>query len=134
MDFAHYDAAVKAAAARFEQGDHAGAAEAFIAIVESDISDLDKAMMSLNVAVAMDKMGRADEALSWFDVAIGYEQPYCRVNAVERKAAYLHTSGNNADSLALYEWLADQPYALEHEKERFRYNVSALRGLMAGAR
>lgn len=133
MNFAQYDAAVKAAAARFEQGDHTGAAEAFIAIVESGVSDLDKAMMSLNVAVALDKAGRADEALSWFDMAINYEQPYCRVNAVERKAAYLHTSGNNADALALYEWLLEQPFALEHEKERFRHNAAALRELLAGA-
>lgn len=110
-----------------DEGRLAEAAKCFASLVESDISDIDRSLMACNVALIHDKMGDTDGALAWYDQAIYFEQPYCRGYAAERKAAYLAEKGRTADSLALYEWLMDQPFSTEAEKERFWANINMLK-------
>ena len=58
-------------------------------------------MMSCNIALIYEKMGDVENALAWYDHGIHLEQPYYRIYAAERKAAYLSQAGYTADSIAL---------------------------------
>jgi tetratricopeptide (TPR) repeat protein len=127
MKYEDYTASTQAAAELFEKGEHARALDMFERLLMTDISPIDKAMMCHNVAMALDRLGRLQEALHAYDRAIAFERPFSRCDSVERKAAFLAEKGDTAASLALYEELLGRPYATEGEKYRYRANVATLR-------
>ncbi|MBI1318542.1 MAG: hypothetical protein GC168_06300 [Candidatus Hydrogenedens sp.] len=122
----YYDLARKGAAFD-EAGDQHAAIEVFIGLVNSDISDLDKANMCYNVAHCCDKLGQTEQALAWYAEGAAYEKPYCRIQLHEWQASYLAKLGRDAEALAIYESLYEQPYLLEIEKERIWGNIAILR-------
>lgn len=44
----------------------------------SDISDIDKIVTCTNLATVYDRMGKTDDAISWYDKGISLEQNYSR--------------------------------------------------------
>lgn len=95
-------------------------------LVDSDISDIDKSMMCLNLAVVYDKQGKIDRALEWHDKGIGLERPYARAFVALHKAGYLATQGRVEDSRSLYRDLLELPYLTESDKETIRRNLVVL--------
>lgn len=127
MTYDDYVTATQLAAEFFENGDHAKALELFENLIASDISAIDKAIMCHNAAMALDKLGRSGEAVRAYDRGIAFEQPFSRCDSLERKAVFLAGKNDLRGSLALYEELLRKAFATEHEKQRFRANIEALR-------
>jgi predicted negative regulator of RcsB-dependent stress response len=129
MDYQQYHDIAHEAARLFEAGDFDGALAHFLSLMESDISDLDKAAMCQNIARVCEKQGRMDEAMEWYDQGVGLEQPHCRHLVAETRAGALHMQGRQAESLAAYQMLLRSPSTTEEEKNRYRHNIAALEAL-----
>ena len=86
----------------------------------SDISDIDKAAMCINLATVYDRLGKTEEALAWYDKGIAYEQMYCRYDVSEKKAQYLSQLGKNNEAVLIYEGLIKEHFVSESDKERMR--------------
>ena len=67
MQYEKYYDVAHTAAQRFESGDYDGALSNFLSLMESDISDVDKANMCQNIAKVCEKQGRMTEAMEWYD-------------------------------------------------------------------
>ena len=104
------------------------AEEQFYQLFLSSISDLDKAVICSRLAETYDRMGRTDDAFSWYDKGIDLEQMYSRYEVTEKKAAYLALMGRNKDATTLYETLIKQPFITEAERERMRKIIQTLIG------
>lgn len=105
---------------------YADALAALTRLVESDISDLDKANACLSAATVCDKLGQTDQALEWYERGIKYEYTHHRFAVAEHKAWYLSSKGRTKESVRLYETLAREPSMTEAEKDRLRNNISLL--------
>jgi len=110
-----------------EKERHAEALAALSALVESSISDLDKANACLSAAGVCEKLGQTDKALDWYERGIKYERPHYRFNVAEHKAWYLSTKGRTKESLMLYDRLALEGSMTEADKDRIKNNISLLR-------
>jgi len=106
---------------------HAEALAALSVLVESGISDLDKANACLIAAGVCEKLGQTDKALDWYERDIKYERPHYRFNVAEHKAWYLSTKGRTKESLMLYDRLALEGSMTEADKDRIKNNISLLR-------
>ncbi len=95
-------------------------------LLYSDVSDVDKVKLCIQMAIIRDRIGNSDEVLAWFDKGIGYEQPYFRYEATVEKARYLADLGQCMEAVPVYEELIKQPYVSEAEKENFRKEIKVL--------
>ncbi len=86
----------------------------------SEISDIDKASICLNLAGVYDRMGNTDTAVTWYDKGVDLEQNYSRFEVAEKKAQYLSQLGRNGEAVKIYENLIKQPFVSEADKERMR--------------
>ncbi len=127
MDFYDYQILTHQVAGFVEAGDYEAALGVLRELVNSDISELDKSLMCLNVAVVYDKMQQPDEALRWYDEGMRWEAPHGRFFVAEQKAAFLLKAGRALESLRLYSQLLESPAATEHDKERLRHNEKVAR-------
>jgi tetratricopeptide (TPR) repeat protein len=95
-------------------------------MMESDISEVDKAAMCQNIARVCEKQGRTEEAFEWYDQGVALEQPHCRHLVAETRAGALATLGRLEESRAAYQALLRSPSSNEAEKHRFEHNIAAL--------
>jgi tetratricopeptide (TPR) repeat protein len=102
--------------------------DALYLLVLSDISDVDKVVICRDLAAVYDRMGKTEDAISWYDKAIDLEQNCCRFDVYEKKAQYLASLGRSQNAIAIYESLIKQPYVSEADKERMRKIVQSLLG------
>lgn len=128
----YYETAQKVSTA-VDEGRYEEAMSLLRGLVDSDLAELDKSVMCVNMAVVLQKMQRNGEALQWYDRGIGYEALYLRFFVAESKAGFLHQLGRNRESLEIYSALLGQPYLNAQENERMRNNVDALRQLIEDA-
>ena len=126
MDYQEYQNRINHGTRMFEAGDYQAALEAFISLVNSDLSDIDKARMCINVAVIYEKMDNVPQALQWYTRAVQFEKPHCRFEAQEYLAVYLKEIGRPRDSLRVYESLVISPHLTEEDKLRMRQNIDEL--------
>jgi tetratricopeptide (TPR) repeat protein len=94
----------------------------------SDISDIDKAGISLNLASVYDRMGNTETAITWYDKGIDLEQNYSRFEVAEKKAQYLSQLGRSREAVKIYENLIKQPFVSEADKERMRKTIQQYLG------
>lgn len=127
MHYQQYAQLAQRASQLVEQGDYAGASQVLHELLSSDISDLDKSVMCLNLAIVCDKQGQIEQALTWYERGIDYERRHSRCTVREKKAAYLVAKGRFRESFAIYEDLLAQGYLTESDKERIRQNLTILR-------
>lgn len=73
MDRALYASLANRASDLVEAGEHRQAIEVLDQLVQSDLPDFDKAVMSLNIATVRDKMGDHEGALASYARALEYE-------------------------------------------------------------
>ncbi|HTX90972.1 MAG TPA: tetratricopeptide repeat protein [Anaerolineales bacterium] len=128
MDYEEYVRSTDQANRLIESRKFTEAVEALSRLVLSDLSDIDKSTVCINLAVLHDRLGKTDDALAWYDRGIGYEQVYCRYDVTEKKAQYLSQVGRTRDAIPLYEALLKQPYLSEAEKVRVRKQIQFLLG------
>jgi tetratricopeptide (TPR) repeat protein len=127
MKYQTYARSAKRASRLVERGNYEKALTVLRELLSSDISDVDKAMMCLNMAIVYDKMDRMEDALAWYDEGATYERPYKRHFVAEKKAVYLAEKGRYRDSLYAYERLLSRADLTEGDKERIERNIETLR-------
>ena len=126
MDYQEYFQSAKGASQQAEAGDNESALSILQSLVSNDISDLDKSMMCLNIAILLERMGREAEVLSWYEKGVSYEWPHSRCKVAENKAAYLARQGKPKESLAIYQSLLARQFLMEEDKNRIRSNIATL--------
>ncbi len=95
-------------------------------LLMSDISDIDKAGLCLKLALVHDRIGSSDEALSWYEKGVAYEQPLCRYEVTLERARYMADLGHCTEAVAIYEELLKQAYVSEAEKDNLRKEIRIL--------
>jgi tetratricopeptide (TPR) repeat protein len=125
MQYQEYVQRVQHSAQLIKDSHYKEAVEALYQLILSDISEIDKADLCVNLAVVYDRMGKTDEALSWFDKGVAYEQTYCRFEVAEKKAQFLSQLGLSKQAVPIYESLMKQPFVSESEKERMRKTIQS---------
>jgi tetratricopeptide (TPR) repeat protein len=126
MDYQEYQNRINRGTQMFEAGDYQAALETFIGLVNSDVSDIDKSRMCINVAVVYEKMSNVQQALQWYTRAVQFEKPHYRFEAQEYLAVYLKEIERPRDSLRIYESLLASPHLTEEDKMRLRQNTEEL--------
>jgi tetratricopeptide (TPR) repeat protein len=111
----------------FDSGNLQAALEIFTALVNSDISDLDKSSMCLNIAVVYDKLGNYQQCLEWYTKAVQFEKPHCRFEAQEYLATYLKQINRPRESLKILESLLSSTHLTESDKVRIREGIEGLK-------
>ncbi|MFT3805659.1 hypothetical protein [Arenimonas sp.] len=127
----YYDTAQKVSA--LVDGNAFEEAIRLFGLIDSDLADLDKSVMCVNMAVVLQKTQRNEEALQWYDRGIGYEALYLRFRRRIEGGIPASTGYANQESLEIYSQLLDQPYLNAQENERMRNNVDALHRLIKDA-
>ena len=127
MDYQEYFESAQKASKLAEAGDYENALSILLSLVSNDISDLDKSMMCLNIAILLERMGREAEVLSWYEKGISYEWPHSRCKVAENKAAYVARQGQAKESLYIYETLLTRQFLMEEDKNRIRTNIATLK-------
>lgn len=127
MDYQEYQNRIQRGTQMFEAGNMQAALEVFQGLVNSDISDIDKSRMCINVAVVYERNNNPQQALQWYMRGVQYEKPHCRFEAQEYLAVYLTELGRLRDSLKVYESLLPSSHLTEEEKLRFRQRIEELK-------
>ncbi len=127
MDYQEYQNRIQRGEQMFDSGNLPAALEAFQGLVNSDISDIDKANMCLNIALIYDKMGNGQQTLQWYMRAVQLEKPHCRFEAQEFLGAYLQQAGRPRDSLKVFESLIPSTHLTEADKVRIRAKIEELK-------
>jgi tetratricopeptide (TPR) repeat protein len=127
MDYQDFQNRVNYGTQMFDSGNLQAALEIFTGLVGSDISDLDKSEMCLNIAVVYDKLGNVQQCLEWYTRAIQLEKPHCRFAAQEYLAAYLKQANRPRDSIKILESLFSSTHLTESDKIRIRQNIEELK-------
>lgn len=127
MDYKEFQNRVDHGTQMFDSGNMQAALEIFNGLISSDISDLDKSSMCLNIAVVYDKLGNQQQCLEWYYRAVQLEKPHCHFEAQEYLAAYLKQINRPRDSLKILESLMASTHLTESDKVRVRSNIEDLK-------
>jgi len=127
MDYKEFQNRVDHGTQMFDSGNMQAALEIFTGLINSDISDLDKSSMCLNIAVIYDKLGNLQQCLEWYARAIQLEKAHCRFEAQEYLADYLKQINRPRDSLKLLESVLASTHLTESDKVRVRKNIEDLK-------
>ena len=73
MLYQDYESRARQVGALVDAGKYDDALKVLQSLLDSDISDIDKSIMSLNMAVVYGKMNQPGRALEWYDRGISYE-------------------------------------------------------------
>ncbi len=126
MDRNLYRSLAQRASDHVDAGEHENALDVLQVLVDSDLPDFDKAMMWLNIATVLDRMGRRDEALATYPHAIECESRTDSYFATQQHAVYLSQLGRYEDSIAVYESLLARPGVTPEDAGIFRMNLRTL--------
>lgn len=126
MDRNLYVALTSRAAALLDAGQYPEALDIFEELVASDLSDFDKTMMCINLAVVHDKMGQHDQALTSYGRALSYERPSGAYFAEQHRAAYFSQIGMYAESIDCYRELLARAELKPNDRDAFSQNVTTL--------
>lgn len=127
MKYEEYVSRAQQVGAYVEQGKYDDALKTLQSLLNSDISDLDKSMMSINMAVVYGKMNQPERALEWYDRGISFEAVYLRFLVSESKAGYLYELKRFRECLEIYEELLPQSFLTEADKIRISGYADAAR-------
>jgi tetratricopeptide (TPR) repeat protein len=126
MDYQEYLTIRDRAARSLASNNYKEADHELYQLLLTDISEIDKAEICIKLAKIHDRMEGPEEALSWFDKGIGYEQNFYRCDVAREKARYLTDLGHYTDAVAIFEGLVKQSFLTEAEKEETRKEIKAL--------
>jgi len=126
MLYEDYADKAHAASDAVEAKDYEGALQLLKGLVESDLPDLDKSIMSVNLAVVWDKKGNSLEALRWYDRAVQFEKPHHRYFAHLEKAAYLIRLQRREEALSIYQALLAKPFLVLSDHQKIRAYIQHL--------
>jgi tetratricopeptide (TPR) repeat protein len=127
MDYKDFQNRVDYGTQMFDSGNLQAALEIFTGLISSDISDLDKSSMCLNIAVIYDKLSNVQQSLEWYTRAVQLEKQHCKFEAQEYLAAYLKQMNRPRESLKILESLMSSTHLMEADKVRVRKNIDELK-------
>lgn len=127
MDYKDFQNRVDRGTKMFDSGNLQAALEIFTGLVDSDISDLDKSSMCLNIAVVYDKLSNMQQCLEWYTRAVQYEKPHCHFEAQEYLATYLKQINRPRESLKILESVLTSTHLTESDKVRVKQNIEELK-------
>jgi tetratricopeptide (TPR) repeat protein len=127
MDYKDFQNRVDHGTQMFDSGNMQAALEIFTSLINSDISDIDKSSMCLNIAVVFDKLGNLQQTLEWYTRAVQLEKSHCRFEAQEYLAAYLKQINRPRESLKILESLLTSTHLAESDKVRVKQNIEELK-------
>lgn len=127
MDYKDFQNRVERGTQMFDSGNMQAALEIFNGLISSDISDLDKSSMCLNIAVVYDKLGNMQQCLEWYAHAVQYEKPHCRTEAQEYLATYLKQINRPRESLKILEAVLGSTHLTENDKIRVKQTIEDLK-------
>jgi tetratricopeptide (TPR) repeat protein len=127
MNYKEFQNRVDHGTQMFDSGNLQAALEIFTSLVNSDISDIDKASMCLNIAVVYDKLGNLQQCLEWYTRAVQLEKPHCRFEAQEYLASYLKQINRPREALKILDNLMASTHLTENDKVRVRENIEQLK-------
>lgn len=127
MDYKDFQNRVDYGTQMFDSGNLQAALEIFTGLISSDISDLDKSSMCLNIAVIFDKLGNHTQSLEWYARAVQFEKPHCRYEAQEYLATYLNQINRPREALKILESLLVSTHLTESDKVRVKQNIEDLK-------
>lgn len=130
MDRALYASLANRASDLVEAGEHRQAIEILEQLVQSDLPDFDKAVMSLNIATVRDKMGDHEGALASYARALEYEGRTGSYFVAQQHAAYLSGLGRYEESISAYQGLIERPDVKPEDREIFVANVTIVQKLV----
>ena len=130
MLYEDYESRAKQVAAYVDAGSFSDALKVLQSLLDSDISDLDKSMMSINMAVVYEKMEQPERALEWYDRGISFEAVYLRF-FVPRAKPRICTSWAITEIIDIYQDLSEQSFLTEVDKLRMQQNIHAIKTMMA---
>lgn len=127
MDYKDFQNRVDYGTQMFDSGNLQAALEIFTGLISSDISDIDKSSMCLNIAVIFDKLENHTQSLEWYARAVQFEKPHCRYEAQEYMATYLKQINRPRDALKILESLLVSTHLTESDKVRVKQNIEDLK-------
>lgn len=86
----------------------------------------DRAMMALNKAILLGRVGRSTEALNTYDEAMALENSGMELFIREQKAVYLNETGRSSESLAMYKSLLEAKDIKAEDRQRVQSNIASL--------
>ena len=125
MLYQDYESRARQVGALVDAGKYDDALNVLQSLLDSDISDIDKSMMSINMAVIYGKMNQPERALEWYDRGISYEAVYLRFLVLESKANYLYELKRFKQCIEIYEELLPQSFLTEVDNLRIRQYADA---------
>lgn len=114
-------------------GDRPGAIELLEQLVASDLPDLDRAMMCMNVAIIHDQMGDTALALETYTRAVDIERGTDAYFVAQSMAAYYSRLGLYDESARSYGDLLRHAHLQPGDRDVFLQNIDTLRRLRNGA-
>lgn len=98
-------------------------------LVRSDLSDFDRAMMCLNIAIVHDQLGNPDKAMETYARAVQLEQATESYFVAQSRAAYYSQRGMYDESIRSYDDLLRHEHLKPDDREMFLKNIATLRRL-----
>ena len=129
MDRTLYASLANRASDLVEAGEHQQAIDVLAQLVDSDLPDFDKAVMSLNIATVRDKMDDPEGALADYAIALEYERRTDSYFVAQQHAAYLAKLGRYDEGIAVYRELIERADVKAEDREVFAANVVTLQKL-----
>ena len=130
MDRTLYASLASRASDLVDAGEHQAAIDVFAQLLDSDLPDFDKAVMSLNIATVRDKMGDHDGALASYAIALEYESRTESYFVAQQRAAYLARLGRYDEGIAVYRSLLERPDIKPEDRAMFVANIETLGKLL----
>ena len=130
MLYQDYQFCAQQVASYVDAANYSDALKVLQSLIDSDITDLDKSMMCINMAVVYEKMQQPERALEWYDSGIAYEAVYLRFFVAESKANFLYNLNRYKESITIYEELLPQSFLTEVDKLRLRNYIESAQSAM----
>ena len=129
MDKQLYSALASRVSALVDAGDRQAAIEILEQLVGSDLPDLDRAMMCMNIAIVQDQLGDTGKALETYAAAVYLERRTTSCFIAESRAAYCAKLGLYDESCRFYDDLLRHPHLKVEDQGRVLENISTLHRL-----
>lgn len=110
-------------------GERSKAIELLEELVQSDLPDLDRAMMCMNIAIVHGQMGNTDKAFEAYSRAVDLELSTTSYFVAQSRAAYYSQLGMYDESLRSYDDLLRHGKLTPADREIFLKNIETLRRL-----
>lgn len=98
-------------------------------LVRSDLSNVDRAVMCMNIAVVYDQLNDQEKALETYSKAVDLEQTTESYFVAQSRAAYYSQLGMYDESIRSYDDLLRHKYLKSEDREMFLANIVTLKNI-----